>query len=191
VPPPFLGALIERGWLGDKSGQGFYKKAGKGAEKQIYAIDLQTFEYRPAAKVKLAEAEEAKTIEDLPARLRALVNGKGRVANFLWKLYADAFVYSAERIPEIADRIVEIDNAMKWGYAHKLGPFELWDALGFKEVCDRMEKEGRALPPSVAAMRSRGAAGFYRAADENRRPRTEYFCLRAIAPWTSGRACSC
>ena len=173
MPPPFLTELVARGWLGEKSGQGFYKRIAK----EIHAIDLATYEYHPAAKARLPEADEAKTIDDLGARLRFLITGKGRVANFLWKLYRDAFLYTAERIPEIANRIVEVDRAMKWGYVHKLGPFELWDALGFKEICERIEAEGLALPPAVLDMRRRGAVGFYRAADENRQPKLEYFCL--------------
>jgi 3-hydroxyacyl-CoA dehydrogenase len=179
LPPPFLTELIARGWLGEKSGQGFYKRVGKGAEREIHALDLNTFEYRPAAKAKFAEAEDAKLIADLPQRLRTLVNGQGRVAAFLWKLYSETFLYCAERIPEIADRVVEVDNAMRWGYAHKLGPFELWDALGFEEVCARLEKEGRALPPAIAKMRERGAVGFYRSEDDNREPRTGYYDLGA------------
>jgi len=187
LSPSFLTALIDRKILGEKSGQGFYKRVGKGDKKEIHAIDLATFEYRPAAKVKLPEIEDARLIEDLPSRLKTLANGNTRTGRFLWKLYSDSFLYAAERIPEISDRVVEIDNAMKWGYAHKLGPFELWDALGFKDVCDRLEKEGRGLPEPVAEMRRRGAIGFYRPADEKRQPRTEYFdfrdlCFRLIQP---------
>src|SRR5271166_1866701 len=110
--------MIERGWLGEKSGQGFYKRVGK--EKEIHAIDLQTLEYHPAAKVKFPSADAARNIEDLGERLRALVKGTDRVGTFLWKLYSDLFLYSAEMVPQISDRIVEIDRAMCWGYANKL-----------------------------------------------------------------------
>jgi 3-hydroxyacyl-CoA dehydrogenase len=180
LPPPFLTDMIQRGWLGEKKGQGFYKRTGKGDKKEIFAIDVKTFEYHPAAKPKFPEAEDARLIDDLPGRLRVLVKGQGRASSFLWKLYSDSFLYAAERIPEIADRVVEIDNAMKWGYAHQLGPFELWDALGFKDVCERLEKEGRALPAPVIEMRRRGATGFYRPADEKRRPRTEHFDFKDL-----------
>ena len=116
--------MLERKWLGDKTGQGFYKRVGK--EKEIHAIDLKTLEYHPAAKVKFPSADAARGIEDLGERLRVLVKGDDRVGKFLWSLYSDLFLYSAEMVPEISDRIVEIDRAMRWGYAHKLGPFELW-----------------------------------------------------------------
>ena len=145
--------MIEARWLGDKTGQGFYKRVGK--EKEIHAIDLKTLEYHPAAKVKFPSADAARNIEDLGERLRALVKGTDRVGTFLWKLYSDLFLYSAEMVPQISDRIVEIDRAMRWGYAHKLGPFELWDALGFEDVCVRLESEKRAIPENVQKARDR------------------------------------
>ncbi len=151
--------MLERGWLGEKSGQGYYKRVGR--EKAIHAIDLNTLEYHPAGKPKFPAIEVARMIEDLGERLRALIAGPDRAGTFLWKLFRDYLVYSAERVPEIADRIVEIDRAMRWGYAHTLGPFELWDALGFEAVCERLEKEGRALPDNVVRMRSAGAKSFY------------------------------
>ena len=83
-------------------------------------------------------------------------------------------------MPEIADRIVEIDRAMRWGYAHKLGPFELWDALGFEDVCARLESDKREIPANIEAMRSAGAKSLYRDADANGKPGTEYFDLGAV-----------
>lgn len=157
--PDFLREMIGRGWLGEKSGQGFYKRVGP--EKQIHALDLKTFEYHAAARVAFPAAEAARTIEHLGERLRALVLGHGREGVFLWRLFSDYFLYSAACIPEIADRIVEIDRAMRWGYAHKLGPFELWDALGFQDVCERLESEGRKLPPSIERVRRNGAKSLY------------------------------
>ena len=167
--------MIERKWLGDKTGQGFYKRVGK--EKEIHAIDLKTLEYHPAAKVKFPSAEAARGIEDLSERLKVLVKGDDRVGSFLWKLYSDLFIYSAERVPEISDRIVEIDRAMRWGYAHKLGPFELWDALGFEDVCKRLESEKRAIPENIQKARRAGAKSLYRFADSGGKPGTEYFDL--------------
>ena len=167
--------MIERGWLGEKSGQGFYKRVGK--EKEIHAIDLATLEYHPAAKVKFPSADAARNIEDLGERLRVLVKGNDRVGSFLWPLYRDLFLYSAEMVPEISDRIVEIDRAMRWGYAHKLGPFELWDALGFDDVCARIDAEKRELPENIQKMRRAGAKSLYRAADSGGNPGTEYFDL--------------
>jgi 3-hydroxyacyl-CoA dehydrogenase len=167
--------MIERKWLGDKTGQGFYKRVGK--EKEIHAIDLKTLEYHPAAKVKFPAADAVRGIEDLGERLRVLVKGNDRVGLFLWQLYSDLFLYSAQMVPEISDRIVEIDQAMRWGYAHKLGPFELWDALGFEDVCKRLEAEKRALPENIVKARKSGAKSLYRFADSGGKPGTEYFDL--------------
>ena len=153
--PEFHKKMVERGWIGEKSGQGYYKRVGK--DKQIHAIDLKTLEYHPASKPQFPTVEA-----DLPQRLRQLVAGKDRAGTFLWKLFADYFLYSALCVPEISDRIVEIDRAMRWGYAHKLGPFELWDALGFEDVCRRLEAENRELPENVVKMRRAGAQSWYR-----------------------------
>ena len=175
LPPAAHSRMLENGWLGDKSGQGYYKKVGK--EKAIHVIDWKTLEYAPLAKVKFPSAENAKQLDDLAARLRVLVAGKDRVGDFLWKLYSDLFVYCAQRIPEISDRVVEIDRGMKWGYAHKMGPFELWDALGFEAVCKRLDEDKRSIPASIAAMRSKGAKAFYETADSGGNPGSRYFDL--------------
>ncbi len=169
VVPQFLHQMIERGWLGEKRGQGFYKRIGK----DIHALDWRTLEYHPAAKALFPSAEAARNVEDLPARLRMLVAGEDRAGTFLWKLFSDLFLYSAALVPEISDRIVEIDRAMRWGYAHSLGPFELWDALGVRDTIRRMEAEGRAVPDRV-----RNLDSFYRPADRGGEPRTEYFDLQ-------------
>ncbi|HEY4364701.1 MAG TPA: 3-hydroxyacyl-CoA dehydrogenase NAD-binding domain-containing protein [Bryobacteraceae bacterium] len=157
--PEFHKQMVGRGWLGEKSGQGYFKRVGK--EREIHALDLKTLEYHPAAKPKFPAVEAAKGLRELPERLRTLVAGSDRAGTFLWKVFRDYLVYSAEQVPGIADRIVEIDRAMRWGYGHKLGPFELWDALGFEDVCGRLEAEGRELPGNVSAMRRAGASSFY------------------------------
>jgi 3-hydroxyacyl-CoA dehydrogenase len=175
LPPAFLARMLDRGWLGEKSGQGFYKRVGP--KKEIWAIDWKTLEYHPAETVTFPSLDAAKRIEDLPNRLRFLVSANDRAGSLLWKLFSDVFLYSAERIPEIADRVVEIDRAMRWGYAQTFGPFELWDALGFVDICDRIEREGRALPENILRMRKSGATSFYRHADANCVPITEYFDL--------------
>jgi 3-hydroxyacyl-CoA dehydrogenase len=171
LPPPFLKQMMERGWLGEKTGQGFYKRVGK--DKEIHALDLKTLEYHPAAKVRLPSVETARNIEDLGERLCTLVKGSDRAGEFLWSLFSDLILYSAERVPEISDRIVEVDRAMRWGYAHKVGPFELWDALGFDEVCERIEKSGRPLPAHIVDLRRAGVKSLYRA--------SEYLDLRTHA----------
>jgi 3-hydroxyacyl-CoA dehydrogenase len=179
VLPPFFAQMIERGWLGDKTGQGFYKRIGKGDKREFLALDLKTLEYQPSKKARFASVEGVRNIEDLPQRLRALMGLTDRAGTFLWKLFSDLVLYSASMVPEISDRVVEIDRAMRWGYANSLGPFELWDALGVEETVARMRKEQRQIPENVEKMLCTGAKSFYQAPDHDRRPHHEYFDLLA------------
>jgi 3-hydroxyacyl-CoA dehydrogenase len=172
---PFVSGMIERGWLGEKRGQGFYKRVGK--DREIYALDRKTFEYHPAAKPRFASLETVHRIEPLADRLKAVVALDDRVGRFLWQLLSDNVRYAAFMVPEISDRVVEIDRAMRWGFANALGPFELWDALGFEATARRIEAEGRELPPLVIKMLESGAQSFYRPADADHQPRIEYFDL--------------
>jgi len=167
LPTEYQKKMLENKWLGDKTGQGFYKRVGK----DFHAIDLKTLEYHPAAKVKFESVETAKPIEDLAERLRALVAADDRAGKFLWSVFSDLFLYSAEMVPEISDNIYNIDRAMRWGYANKLGPFELWDALGFLNVVKRLEKEDRKLPANIQQMVRHGATSFYR----HDKGKTQYF----------------
>jgi 3-hydroxyacyl-CoA dehydrogenase len=173
APPLFLKQMIERGWLGDKAGQGFYKRVGP--NRDMHVIDWRTLEYHPLFGVSLPAAEAVRKVADLPERLRALVQGTDQASTFLWRVLRDVLLYTASLVPEISDRIVEVDRAMRWGYGHELGPFQLWDALGFEVAARRMEAEGHELPPIAVNMLVAGARSFYRTADENGRPRTEYF----------------
>jgi len=180
----FQNKMIERKWLGDKTGQGFYKKVGKGEDKQIQAIDWKTLEYHPQQKPKFPSVEAARSIEDLGERLRTLLRSDDRAGKFLWKILSDLFLYSAEMVPEISDRIVEIDRAMRWGYANKLGPFELWDAIGFLDVVTRLETEHRLLPASVKEALSRGVISLYKRGAYAGEPETSYFdfCSKEYRP---------
>lgn len=185
--PPFLEILVERGWIGEKRGQGCYKREGKGEDRQILVIDRRTLDYRAQQKPRFPSVDAARSIESLPERLKMLVNAQDRAGSFLWKLLRDVFLYSASMVPEISDRLVEIDRAMRWGYGFKLGPFELWDALGVEETVRRMESEGQEIPAGVGRMVEAGARLFYRPADSHGAPRTEYFDLpgtryRALEP---------
>jgi 3-hydroxyacyl-CoA dehydrogenase len=177
VLQPFLAEMVQRGWLGEKKGQGCFKRVGKGANQQIHAIDRKTLEYHPAHKPRFPCVEAAKNVEDLAERLRVMVAAEDRAGAFLWKLLSDLFIYSAAMTPEISDRIVEIDRAMRWGYANKLGPFEMWDALGVEATVRRMEREQRPVPANVERMLASGATSFYQATEEARRPRTRYYDL--------------
>ncbi len=177
--PEFMARMMERGWLGDKRGQGFYKRVGK--DKEIHAIDWKTLEYHPAQKPRLDAVEAARRISDLPARLRALVAAEDRAGRFLWPLFRDFFRYAAQVAPEISHSIVDIDRAIRWGFAFELGPFELWDALGVEETTARMARSGIPVPASVERMLASGARSFYAAADRDGQPGTRYFDLAAEA----------
>ena len=172
---PFILEMIERGWLGDKRGQGFFKRVGK--DREIHAIDRKTFEYHLADKPRFASLESIRRVESLSDRLKAVVALDDKAGRFIWQLLSDHIIYAATMVPEISDRVVEIDRAMRWGYANQAGPFELWDAMGFVQTARRIETEGRALPENVQRMLSAGAQSFYRYADRDQQPRTQYFEL--------------
>jgi 3-hydroxyacyl-CoA dehydrogenase len=163
IAPGFLTQMVGRGILGNKTKGGFYKRqTGEGGKKEIWAIDHATLEYRPAQKVKLPALDVAKNIEDLPQRIKALVWGKDRVGAFLWKTVSRTFRYTANLIPEIADSIVEIDRAMRWGYNWELGIFETWDAIGVEKSVARMKEDGLAIPANVQKLLDSGAKSFYK-----------------------------
>ena len=177
LPLDFQKKMIEQKWLGDKTSQGFYKRVGK--DREILAINWKTLEYQPLQKPRFPAVDAARNIEDLGERVRTLLRSDDRAGRFLWKVLSDYFIYCAEKIPEISDRIVEIDRAMRWGYGHKLGPFELWDAIGFLEVVTRLEKEAACCfhPISKTALAS-GIIALYRP-PERSAAHTEYFDFRS------------
>ena len=163
--PEFLAAMIGKGILGNKTKGGFYRRQpGEGGAKEIWALDHLTLEYRPVQKVKLPALEMAKNIDDLPERIKTLVWGKDRVGAFLWKTMSRTFRYAANRIPEIADTIVEIDRAMRWGFNWELGVFETWDAIGVEKSVARMKEEGQTIPANVQKLLDAGAKSFYKKA---------------------------
>ena len=170
--PPFLQQMLQRNWLGDKTRQGFYKKVGKGdGQSEILALDLKTLEYRPRQRPNFPLLETIRNVDDPAERLRLLLNSEDRAGRFAWKAHSEVFLYAARRIPEISDRILEIDQAMKWGFGWELGPFEMWDALGLAATVGRLEKEGRDVPENVRRMLAAGAFSFYR----RHNGRAEYF----------------
>jgi 3-hydroxyacyl-CoA dehydrogenase len=163
--PDFVEQMMQRKWLGDKTGGGFYKKQKGGPEKDDrLGLDWQTLEYRPRQKPKLAALDMAKNLETVPERLRMLLGGKGKEAQFLWATLSELWNYAANRVPEIADRITEVDRAMKLGFNWQLGPFELWDAAGVRETVERMKKEGIAVAPNAEKLLGSGKTSWY--ADE-------------------------
>ena len=168
--PDFFTQMLDRKWLGDKTKGGFYKKlkSGEGKEDERMALDWKTLEYHPRGKAKFAALDMAKNVEDTGARLRMLlgldVSGaqkNDKAGAFLWSALSELWIYSANRIPEISDSIVEIDRAMRLGFNWELGPFELWDAAGVETTVARMKKEGQPGAASVEKLLAAGHKGWY------------------------------
>lgn len=186
--PPFMEKMIEKGWLGQKKGQGFYKKVkdDKG-ESEILALDIEKMEYRKEAKPRFAILAELKNREDTESQLQAFEEGKAATVNFFKKLYLKAFggdddkavsffrlfyyrlfAYCSHRIPEISDELYKIDETIRAGFSWEYGPFEIWDILGVEETVEKMEAEG--FPPAtwVKEMLSEGIGSFYQREGKHR-----------------------
>lgn len=164
--PSFIEEMLKRGWLGEKSGQGFYKRIKKGGDSEILTLDLKAMDYRPRQKAKFGSIDAGKQMDDTRTRLRALVGpaleGKGDKANqFLWGCLSGSALYTARRVPDIANNIVDVDRAMRWGFAWELGPFEIWDAIGVEPMSQALEKNGAALPPIVQRVLNSPRKSFY------------------------------
>lgn len=163
--PALLADMTARGWLGDKTGQGFYKKTKEG-KREILTLDVKKMEYRPKEKAKFASLEAGKGIEDTRERLRSLVGPilagqKGdKAQQFLWQALSETCLYAARRVPEIADSAAEVDCAMRWGFGWEMGPFEMMDAIGVKEFAAQVQKEGRGVPLLIERV-AESRKGFY------------------------------
>jgi 3-hydroxyacyl-CoA dehydrogenase len=178
--PDFVREMVARKWLGDKSGQGFYKRVkGADGKSEILAIDPATLEYRPQESVHFSSLDSVKANPDPLDRIRSVVNSSDRAGKLAWEQTADTLLYSAAVAPEIANDIVNIDNAMRWGFNFDVGPFQTWDALGVDTLAKRMAAEGRTLPPLVEEVLGNGAGLFYTQA-----PTRSYydFTARAYLP---------
>jgi len=167
--PDFYKQMLERKWLGDKTKGGFYKKVkGAGEEDERLALDWKTLEYHPRRKPKFPALDMAKNVEQTSARVRMLLGLDGgtpqkndKAGAFLWSSLSDLWTYSANRIPEISDSIVEIDRAMRLGFNWELGPFELWDAAGVEATVERMKKENRPVAANVEQLLASGKKTWY------------------------------
>jgi 3-hydroxyacyl-CoA dehydrogenase len=186
--PAFFRQMVERKLLGDKTKGGFYKKAKTtGKEDERLAIDWKTLEYHPRQKPKFAALDMAKNIDDAGARLRMLLGLDGapqkpdKATSFIWTALADLWTYSANRIPEISDSVVEIDQAMRLGFAWELGPFELWDAAGVEPTVARMKKEGRPIAANVEKLLASGNKSWY--ADDPKTPSGRKYFDLATGNW--------
>ena len=167
--PNFFNQMLEHKWLGDKTKGGFYKKSkSDGKEEERLALDWKTLQYHPRQKPKFAALDMAKNLEDTGTRIRSLLglNGSGpqkgdKAGAFLWSALCDLWTYSANRVPEISDSVVEIDRAMKMGFNWELGPFELWDVAGVEPTVARMKKEGKTVPSNVERLLASGQKSWY------------------------------
>jgi 3-hydroxyacyl-CoA dehydrogenase len=155
--PQLMKKLVETGTLGAKTGQGFYKKQGK----EILSINPTTLAYEAAKPIDLGDIEAIGKISDLGDRLRKLYHDPGRAGAFFRKSTLEILGYSARRIPEIADRPADIDRAIRWGFAWELGPFEIWDVLGFETVLADMKAAAISVPEWVEKMHNSGVHSFY------------------------------
>ncbi len=182
--PALVEEMVRRGWLGDKTGQGFYKRVKGDGEREILTLDVHTMEYRPRQKARFASIEGGKTIEDTRQRLRAFVGPilegqKGdKAQQFLWGSISETCLYAARRVPEISDSVVDVDRALRWGFGWELGPFEVMDAIGVKAFAEQVRKEGRALPAAIERLLASGRGAFY----ESAKGATTVFDIASGAP---------
>jgi 3-hydroxyacyl-CoA dehydrogenase len=183
--PPLVEEMMKRGWLGEKTGNGFYKRVkGAGGESEILTLDWQKMEYRPRIKAKFPSIEAGKGIDDTAARMRALVGpaleGKGgdKANQFLWASLGETCLYAARRVPEISESIVDVDRAMRWGFAWELGPYQVWDAIGVERMAKSFEREAKQIPLLVAKVLASPAKSFY----QSEKGHASYFDLATAAP---------
>jgi 3-hydroxyacyl-CoA dehydrogenase len=161
--PDFFRQMLEKKMLGDKTGGGFYKKQKGAGDDERLGLDWKTLEYHPRQKARFASLDNAKNIDDPAARIRTLIGGPGKNKDeqFLWSALSDLWTYSANRIPEISDGVVEIDRAMRLGFNWELGPFELWDAAGVEATVARIKKEGRPVAANAEKLLASGKKTWY------------------------------
>ena len=161
--PDYITKMVEKGWLGSKSKQGFYKKTtDEKGKKQILSLNLKTLEYEPKKKAKFATLELTKTIDNLKERTKVLYGGKDRAGEFYRTAFNGLFQYVSNRIPEISDEIYKVDDALKAGFAWELGPFETWDIVGVKNVIKLMEETDKKPAQWIYDMVESGATSFYK-----------------------------
>ncbi len=161
--PAWLQKMVDNNWLGDKTGQGFFKKTkGSGGEKEILTLDLKTFEYKPRVKPKFATLETAKPIDDLYTRLKMLVAGQDKAGEFYRHFHYGLFSYISQRIPEISDELYRVDDAMMAGFGWEIGAFESWDVLGVERTLKAMQDGGYKIAGWIDEMLAAGNKTFYK-----------------------------
>ncbi len=154
-------ALLERGWLGRKTGGGFYQMRRDGGKKDLWALNLDTLEYEAPSKPRFDSVGKYRAVESLGERIRLLINADDRAGQYLWHLHAFLLAYASNRVPEVTDSIVNVDKAQKWGFNHQMGPFEIWDAIGVADTVERFERDGYPVARWVRDMLAAGIPSFY------------------------------
>ena len=163
--PDYIQKMLDNNMLGDKTKGGFYKKVKKDGKKEILALDLNTLEYRPKQKAKFATLALTQGIDKVKDRYKVLVKGKDKAGEFYRKTFSGLFAYASHRIPEIADHLYQIDDAVKAGFGWQYGPFQIWDAIGISKALEMMQKEGKQPAEWVLKMQKNGVDSFYTVKD--------------------------
>jgi 3-hydroxyacyl-CoA dehydrogenase len=158
--PSWLEKMVAQNWLGDKTGQGFFKKVKTATSKEILTLNLATLEYEPRKKTKMPAIDAAKAVDNLPARLKVLYNSKDKAGQFIQAFHHSLFSYISHRIPEISDELYRVDDALKAGFGWEIGAFESWNELGIEAVITDMKTAGVAVAPWVETMVAKGLS-FY------------------------------
>lgn len=156
-----VGKMVEKGWLGNKTGQGYYKKTMVDGKREFWILNPETFEYEAAQKPRFDSIGAAREISDMAERLEMLAYAEDRAGEYVWHILSRTAVYAASVIPEISDGILSVDNACKWGFVWELGPFEIWDAIGLRKSIERLKSEGIRIPAWVDEMLEKGYETFY------------------------------
>ncbi len=165
--PDFILQMVKKGWLGEKTGGGFYQRRRGDNGSEIWTLDYNRFEYAPRSEVRFDSISAVRRIADAGERLKRLIGSDDREGQFAWKCLSHTMRYAASRIPEITDDLESIDNVMKWGFNWELGIFEAWDAIGVPESIARMKAEDHAIPSFVANLLDSGRTGFYKTSSKS------------------------
>ena len=165
--PDFILQMVKKGWLGEKTGGGFYQRRRGENGSEIWTLDYNTLEYVPRSEVRFDSINEIRRTADAGERLKRLIHSDDRAGQFAWKCLGHTMCYAAACIPEVADDLVSIDSVMKWGFNWELGIFEAWDAIGVPESVERMKSEGHVIPPLVANLLNSGHTSFYKTSSKS------------------------
>lgn len=155
--PPYIREMLTRGWLGEKSGQGFYKRTREGGKSAILMLHTESMEYHPRQRISSPLLDSLNNIDNVGERIRTLVNSDDKIGEFAWRLLSRLLAYSAQKVGEVADDIISIDRAMRLGFNWQIGPFETWDALGLPQSIERMQSDGLEVPDWVTKLANQNA----------------------------------